>query len=48
MENTSEAFDYFVNKCVLFNILWHKIKLKINRVKYMLWQIYKIWEKIVF
>lgn len=36
MKNTSKAFDYFINKYVLFNMLWHKIKLKINKVKYML------------
>lgn len=34
-----EYLDDFINKYVLFNMLCHKIKLKINKVKYMLLQI---------
>lgn len=39
MKNITKAFDNFINKYILFNMLWHTIKLKINKVKYMLLQI---------
>lgn len=39
MKTTLKVFDNFINKYVLDNITWHKIKFKIHEVKYILLQI---------